>query len=88
MKLVNDTKKNIDVVTNYGIHRCLLERDEDKSWIVTVPGLPGIVTWGKHLVEARRMAKEAIECHIESLAKLAMEHQRGGRARTKITALA
>ncbi len=37
------------------------------GYTVTVPALPGIVTEGDNLNEARAMAKEAIELHIESL---------------------
>ena len=37
------------------------ERDlESGWWIVTVPELPGVVTQGKNLVEARAMAEDAI----------------------------
>jgi antitoxin HicB len=36
---------------------------------VTVPLLPGLVTYGRTLEEAREMARDAIECHIEGLRK-------------------
>ncbi len=36
---------------------------------VVVPSLPGVITYGKTLREARKMAKEAIECHLEGLLK-------------------
>jgi antitoxin HicB len=36
---------------------------------VTVPLLPGLVTFGRTLEEAREMARDAIECHIEGLRK-------------------
>lgn len=36
---------------------------------VTVPALPGLVTCGRTLEEARRMAGDAIRCHVESLRK-------------------
>ena len=36
---------------------------------VTVPLLPGLVTYGRTLEEAQKMARDAIECHIEGLRK-------------------
>jgi predicted RNase H-like HicB family nuclease len=36
---------------------------------VTVPLLPGLVTCGRTLGEAREMARDAIRCHIEGLLK-------------------
>ena len=46
----------------------LLDRDpEDRSYTVTVPALPGVVTQGRDLEDAIAMAKDAIRCHIEGL---------------------
>ena len=45
----------------------LFEPAEEGGYVVTVPALPGVVTQGDTLEEARVMAKEAIECHIEGL---------------------
>jgi predicted RNA binding protein YcfA (HicA-like mRNA interferase family)/predicted RNase H-like HicB family nuclease len=36
---------------------------------VTVPLLPGLITYGRTLAEAREMARDAIRCHIEGLRK-------------------
>jgi antitoxin HicB len=36
---------------------------------VTVPLLPGLVTYGRTLSEAREMARDAIRCHLEGLQK-------------------
>lgn len=36
---------------------------------VTVPLLPGLVTYGRTLNEAREMARDAIRCHLEGLRK-------------------
>ena len=36
---------------------------------VTVPLLPGLVTYGRTLGEAREMARDAIRCHLEGLVK-------------------
>ena len=46
----------------------VFERGE-KGYTVTVPCLPGLVTEGRTLEEARAMAADAIRCHIESLQK-------------------
>src|SRR5260370_38373423 len=36
---------------------------------VTVPLLPGLITYGRTLPEAREMARDAILCHLESMKK-------------------
>lgn len=36
---------------------------------VIVPALPGIITYGRTLDEAREMARDAIVCHIQGLLK-------------------
>jgi antitoxin HicB len=36
---------------------------------VTVPLLPGLITYGRTLEEAREMARDAIRCHLEGLRK-------------------
>jgi antitoxin HicB len=41
----------------------------DEGYTVTVPALPGLVTEGRTLDEARGMALDAIRCHVESLLK-------------------
>jgi len=41
----------------------------DEGYTVTVPALPGLVTEGRTLDEARRMAEDAIRCHLEGLVK-------------------
>ncbi len=47
----------------------LFEPTEEGGYTVTVPALPGLVTEGATLEEARAMAADAIQCHIESLLK-------------------
>ena len=37
--------------------------------MVIVPALPGIVTYGETLAEAKTMAVDAIKCHCEGLLK-------------------
>ena len=45
------------------------EANESGGYTVTVPSLPGLVTEGKDLDDARDMAKDAIRCYIEGLKK-------------------
>jgi len=45
------------------------EANEHGGYTVTVPSLPGLVTEGKNLEDARSMAKDAIRCYIEGLKK-------------------
>ena len=40
-----------------------------QGYTVTVPKLPGLVTEGTNLREAREMAKNAIRCYIEAMLK-------------------
>ena len=39
------------------------------GYTITVPSLPGLVTEGNSLKEAREMAKDAIRCYLEALLK-------------------
>lgn len=45
------------------------ELNEDNGYTVTVPSLPGLVTEGRNLEEAREMAEDAIRCYIQGLKK-------------------
>jgi antitoxin HicB len=53
-------------VLNYTV---LFEPVEEGGYMVVVPALPGVVTYGASLDEARRMAADAIKCHCEGLLK-------------------
>ncbi len=48
-------------------YRILLNPEPEGGYTVTVPALPGCVTYGENVDEAIAMAKEAIELYIESL---------------------
>lgn len=50
----------------YRIH---LEPESEGGFTVTVPALPGCVTWGADCEEALAMAREAIEGYLEVLAE-------------------
>jgi antitoxin HicB len=47
----------------------LFEPAEEGGYIVTCPALPGLITEGETLEEARAMAKDAIKGYLESLRK-------------------
>ena len=49
---------------NYSV---LFQKEPEGGYTVIVPSLPGCVTYGKDLEEARKMAREAIELYLESL---------------------
>ncbi len=50
-------------------YTAFFEANEHGGYTVTVPALPGLVTEGKDLEDARNMAKDAIRCYIEGLKK-------------------
>lgn len=45
----------------------LLTPEPEGGYTVTVPALPGIVTYGKTIEEAKAMGREAIELYLEEL---------------------
>jgi antitoxin HicB len=47
----------------------IYERLSEGGYQVIVPALPGIVTYGRTLEEAREMAEDAILCHLRGLLK-------------------
>ncbi len=48
----------------YKIH---LHKEAEGGYTVTVPVLPGCITYGENVDDALAMAKEAIELYIEDL---------------------
>jgi len=48
-------------------YKILLHREPEGGYTVTVPALPGCVTYGENVDEAITMSKEAIELYIEVL---------------------
>ncbi len=48
-------------------YRVLLRKETEGGFTVSVPSLPGCVTFGETLEESMSMAREAIELYIESL---------------------
>ena len=52
-------------------YKILLHREAEGGFTVSVPALPGCITYGENVDESIAMAKEAIELYIEEL------HERG-----------
>ena len=50
----------------------LFEPAEEGGYVVTCPALPGVVTQGETLEEARAMAEDAIRGYLESLVKVGL----------------
>ena len=55
-------------MAEYG-YNVIYEHLTEGGYQVIVPALPGIVTCGRTLPEAREMARDAIICHIRALLK-------------------
>jgi predicted RNase H-like HicB family nuclease len=53
-------------VLNYTV---VMTSDGEGGYVVTCPTLPGLVTGGETLEEAREMAADAIRGYVESLEK-------------------
>jgi len=47
----------------------ILRPEPEGRFTALVPALPGCITYGRTLVEARKMVKDAISGYIESLRK-------------------
>ena len=50
-------------------YRILLRPEPEGGYTVIVPSLPGCVTYGETLTEARSMASDAIAVYLQSLKK-------------------
>lgn len=53
---------------NFHYH-LIFHPEPEGGFTVTVPALPGCVTYGKTLIEAKRMASDAISAYLMSLQK-------------------
>lgn len=47
-------------------YKVILRPEPEGGFTVIVPSLPGCITYGSTLTEAKEMAKEAIELYLES----------------------
>ena len=50
-------------------YRVIYEPLAEGGFQVIVPALPGIVTYGRTIDEAREMAQDAVTCHLQGLLK-------------------
>ncbi len=48
-------------------YKILLHKEPEGTYTVSVPALPGCITFGDNVDHAIKMAKEAIEVYIEEL---------------------
>lgn len=48
-------------------YRIVLRKEEEGTFTVIVPALPGCITWGENVDHAIEMAKEAIEAYVDVL---------------------
>ncbi len=48
-------------------YRLIFRPEPEGGYTVTVPALPGCVSYGRDLEEARAMARDAIEAYLASL---------------------
>jgi predicted RNase H-like HicB family nuclease len=55
----------------------IFEPAEEGGYVVTCPALPGLVTEGDTLDEARRMAEDALRGYLESLGADGPSHSVG-----------
>lgn len=70
------TKIKTEVETEYGKYSVTFEPERDMGgYMVTAPKRPDVITWGKTLAHAKRMAKEAIECSVEGDVLIAAEKE-------------
>ena len=58
-----------NITTTKHTYTAVFEPAEEGGFIVTFPALPGVVTEGDTLEEARAMAADAVRGYLESLAK-------------------
>ncbi|HEY0545088.1 MAG TPA: type II toxin-antitoxin system HicB family antitoxin [Pyrinomonadaceae bacterium] len=48
-------------------YNVIITPNDPDGYLVTCPALPGLVTQGDTLEEAREMAADALACHLESM---------------------
>ena len=62
------TKREFVIKTKEGSYNIIVWFDKkDKAYLVKVPSLPEVFTFGKSLVDAKKMAKDAIELYCDCL---------------------
>lgn len=54
-------------------YKILLHKEPEGAYTVTVPTLPGCITYGENIDHALEMAKEAIELYVAELKEKGLE---------------
>ncbi len=57
-------KANFEQYVRLALSHAEFHQNEDNTWTVEVPVLPGCITWGQTRGEAVEMAKDAIEAWV------------------------
>lgn len=69
-------KKESVIKTKYGSFKCIFEPEKDMGgYMAEAKGVPGALSWGKDMNEAKRMIAESIEGAIEAKAITEAEKQ-------------
>jgi predicted RNase H-like HicB family nuclease len=72
--------KTAVIKTQYGSFKAVFEPETDMGgYVATAPKVQGAVSWGKNLVQAKKMIAECIEGAIE--ARVIAEAVQGGNVR-------
>ena len=60
--------KEFKIQTKVGLYKIIVWRDgKDISYLVKVPSLSGVVTFGVNFADAKKMAKDAIEFYCDGV---------------------
>ena len=62
-------KRTKNITTSEHSFTAIYEPLKDGGYQVVVPLLSGLVTYGRNFEEAKKMVRDAIICHLESLKK-------------------
>ncbi len=73
-------KSKIEKIYHYDV----VFESNGHGYTVTVPSLPGLVTEGDNLNDARAMAKDAIRCYLEALLKEKMSKNKTKKEHLKV----
>jgi len=62
------SQKKLNIATRKGTFVCVFKWDKkDKAFLVSVPSLPEVFTFGRTFRDAKKMAKDAIELYCDYL---------------------
>lgn len=62
--MVQAVRVNLSQYVDLALTHAQFTEDDDGTWTVEVPVLPGCVTWGRTRGEAVQMARDAIEAWV------------------------